>query len=304
MDFTVNYLKAVTVTGTPRIHLNILGVTKYATYQSGSGTKALVFRYTPAATDFDMNGTATQNSNDIDLNAGTMKDVLNNNAAMALGSIDLTKVYVSYPGLGAWFDVDDATKISTVFSMPNYQTSDFNDKSGNARNATQATAANRPYYLSSGFGSLNKPYLQNASTDFMSLASNVANVKHVIMIFKTPATISTAPIFATSTANIMGISTGTTGRLAFNTAAQWKINGNALTGPAATLSGTSDLVANTCYIASGVYTTAQTPGSQRLGSTTFLGRYAEVLIYTSAVTLTDADLTVIHSYLNTKYGCY
>lgn len=304
MNFTVNYNKAITVTGSPRIHLDIAGVTYYATYVAGSGTAALLFQYTPGTSHFDMDGVAVLNSNDIDLNAGTLKDALNNNATVALGTINLAKVYISYPGLGAWFDVDDATTVTTVFSSPNYQTSNFNDKSGNARHATQVTAANRPYYLASGLGSQNKPYLQNASTDFLGLASNVANVKHVIMVFKTPATMAAAAIFASSTANIMGITTGGTGRLAFNTAAQWKVNGGALTGPAATASTNSDLTTNTCYIASGVFNTAQTPGTQRLGASTFLGQYAEVLIYTSAVTLTNADLTVIHSYLNTKYGCY
>jgi hypothetical protein len=304
MNFTVNFSKAITVTGTPRIHIDVLGVTKYANYLSGTGTTALIFRYTPATSDFDINGTSILNSNDIDLNAGTLKDVLNNNASVALGTIDLSKVYVSYPGLGAWFDVDDATTITTVFSSPNYQASNFNDKSGNARHATQATAANRPYYLSSGLGSQNKPYLQNLSTDFMSLASNVTNVKHVIMVFKTPATMAAAAIFASTSTSIMGITTGTTGRLSFNAAAQWKINGGALTGPAATVSGNSDLVTNTCYVASGVFTAAQNPTVQRLGSTAYLGQFAEVLIYTSAVTLTDTELTVIHNALNAKYGCY
>jgi hypothetical protein len=304
MNFTVNFNKVITVTGSPRIHLNVLGVPKYATYLSGTGSTALIFRYTPATSDFDMNGVAIGNSNDIDLYGGTLKDALNNNAALSLGSIDLTKVYVSYPGLGAWFDVDDATKITTVFSSPNYQTSDLNDKSGNDRHATQTTAAYRPYYLSSGLGSQNKPYLQNGSTRFMSLASNVSNVKHVIMVFKTPGTIAAAAIFASSTTAIMGVTTGGTGRLSFNTAAQWKVNGGALTGPAATTSPNSTVTTNTCYIASGVYTTAQTPGTQRLGASAFLGQYAEVLIYTSAVTLSNANLTVIHSYLNTKYGCY
>ena len=305
MNFTVNYLKDVTVVGTPRIHLDILGVTKYATYVSGSGTTALLFRYTPATTDFNMNGTATLNSNNIDLYGGTMKDVLNNNAALALGSIDLSKVYISYPGLGAWFDVSDATTVSTVFSSPNYQTSDFNDKSGNARHATQnVLAADRPYYLSSGFGTNNKPYLQNNTSDFMNLASNVANVKNVIMIFKTPATIATGPIFATNAAMLMGTTLSGTGALSFNTAAKWKINGGTLSANAATSSTAGTLVANTCYIASGVYTTAQSPTVQSLGSTTFLGQYAEVMVYTSASTFTDRELTVIHNYLNTKYGCY
>lgn len=304
MNFTVNFSKPITVTGTPRIHLDVLGVTKYATYLSGTGTSALIFRYTPATSDFDMNGISILNSNDIDLNAGTLKDALNNNAAVALGTIDLSKVYVSYPGLGAWFDVDDASTVTTVFSSPNYQTSNLTDKSGNAKNAFQNTAANRPYYLSSGLGSQNKPYLQNASTDFLSLTSNVTNIKHVIMVFKTPGTIAAAPIFATSTAVIMGVTTGGTGRLSFNTAAKWKVNGAALSASAATASTNGDLTTNTCYVASGVYTTAQTPATQRIGATTYLGQIAEILIYTSAVTLTDTELTVIHNALNAKYGCY
>ena len=124
------------------------------------------------------------------------------------------------------------------------------------------------------------------------------------MIFKTPATIATGPIFATNAAMLMGTTLSGTGALSFNTAAKWKINGGTLSANAATSSTAGTLVANTCYIASGVYTTAQSPTVQSLGSTTFLGQYAEVMVYTSASTFTDRELTVIHNYLNTKYGCY
>jgi hypothetical protein len=126
----------------------------------------------------------------------------------------------------------------------------------------------------------------------------------VTIVFRTPATIAAAPIFASNTTAIMGVTTGGTGRLSFNANAQWKINGAALTGPAATASPTSSITVNTCYIASGVFTAAQSPLTQRIGSSAYLGRIAEVLIYTSATNLTNTELTVIHNALNAKYGCY
>src|ERR1035437_1141691 len=41
LSFTVNFSNAVTVSGTPRIALNIGGTTRYANYVSGSVTTAL-----------------------------------------------------------------------------------------------------------------------------------------------------------------------------------------------------------------------------------------------------------------------
>jgi hypothetical protein len=46
LDFTVVFSEAVAVTGTPQLQLTIGSTTQYATYQSGSGTSTLTFRYT------------------------------------------------------------------------------------------------------------------------------------------------------------------------------------------------------------------------------------------------------------------
>ena len=56
IEVTATFDQAVTVTGMPRIPLDIGGMTKYATYQSGSPGTALVFSYTPVAGDTDTDG--------------------------------------------------------------------------------------------------------------------------------------------------------------------------------------------------------------------------------------------------------
>jgi hypothetical protein len=313
LNFNVVFNKVMTVTGTPRIHLTLGAGTVHANYVSCSTTanpdpvpdnSTCIFRYTVTANDFDMNGLAVGNSNTIDLNSGNIADALSITPDLVLPAINLTSVHATYAGLGGWWDITDATTVTTVFNTPNYETSAWNDKSGNARHLSQATALNRLWYLSSGFGSQNRPYLLNQTSDFMSLASNITNIKYIIMIFRTPATIVAAPIFATNTTNVMGLTTGGTGRLQFNTNAKWKVNGAALSGTAATASTNGDVTTNTCYVASSEYTTAQTPATQRIGSTAFLGQIAEVLVFTSAVTLDNTKLTAVHNYLNAKYGCY
>lgn len=83
LDFTVSYNEAVTVNtggGTPRIALTLdTGGTVYASYDSGSGTNTLTFRYTVGAGTLDSNGITADNS--ITLNGGTIKDAAGNNAA-------------------------------------------------------------------------------------------------------------------------------------------------------------------------------------------------------------------------------
>lgn len=61
---------ALTVTGTPRIPLDIGGVTKYANYISGSGSRTLTFEYTISSGDEDNNGISY--ATNLDLNGGTI----------------------------------------------------------------------------------------------------------------------------------------------------------------------------------------------------------------------------------------
>src|SRR3990167_4811325 len=89
LNFTVNFSEAITVTGAPKLALTLdAGGTVDATYVSGSGTRALVFRYTVQAGNADTDGVTLGSS--IVLNGGTLKDASGNDAALT---------GVSVPGL-------------------------------------------------------------------------------------------------------------------------------------------------------------------------------------------------------------
>ena len=83
LPIQVNFDKAVTVTGTPRLTLETGAVNEVVNYTSGSGTTVLTFNYTVVAgdTSADLNYTGT---GALALNGGTIKDALNNNATLTL----------------------------------------------------------------------------------------------------------------------------------------------------------------------------------------------------------------------------
>ncbi|QJR16044.1 IPTL-CTERM sorting domain-containing protein [Usitatibacter palustris] len=87
LNFTVNWSEAVTVTGTPRITLLIGATPRQATYFSGSGSSALVFRYTVAAPDTDADGITV---GALSLNGGTIKDSFAFDATLTLNSVAST----------------------------------------------------------------------------------------------------------------------------------------------------------------------------------------------------------------------
>src|ERR1035437_2144253 len=81
LDFTATFTKAVTVVttgGTPYLTLTVGSNTVHASYFSGSGTSALVFRYPAASGDFDVDGVAL--GSNISLNGGAIKDAAGNDA--------------------------------------------------------------------------------------------------------------------------------------------------------------------------------------------------------------------------------
>jgi hypothetical protein len=85
LDFTATFTKAMTVVttgGVPYITLTIGGVTKHATYSSGSGSTALVFRYSLASGDAGALATGTG----ITLNGGTIKDAPGNSATLTFSA--------------------------------------------------------------------------------------------------------------------------------------------------------------------------------------------------------------------------
>ena len=78
MDLIFEYSEAVTNLGTPRFALTVNGATRFLNYHSGSGSSALVFRYTPQTGDFDTNGISI--SGTLDLNGGAIRDLSGNDA--------------------------------------------------------------------------------------------------------------------------------------------------------------------------------------------------------------------------------
>ena len=87
LDFTVNFSESVTVTGTPRITLTVGGNIRYASYVSGSGGGALVFRWTVPVGDSDTDGITIGS---LGLNGGTLKDAAGNDASLTLNSVGST----------------------------------------------------------------------------------------------------------------------------------------------------------------------------------------------------------------------
>ena len=88
IDITVTWDEAVTVTDTPTLTLSN---GKTATYQSGTGNAALVFRYTVA--DADTNTTDLQVSS----YGGTIKDAAGNTAGAVSGSLGAVIVDTDTP---------------------------------------------------------------------------------------------------------------------------------------------------------------------------------------------------------------
>jgi len=90
LDFTVNFSENVNVggAGTPRIPISLTTGTVHANYLSGSGTSALVFRYSVANGDMDLDGISLGGA--IDVNGGTMRDAALNNADATLNAVGPT----------------------------------------------------------------------------------------------------------------------------------------------------------------------------------------------------------------------
>lgn len=107
IPFTVNLSENVTVDttgGTPRIAVDVGGVTRYATYTSGSGTAALTFTYDAVLGDVDLDGVTL--SSPVQLNGGTMKDAVGNDATLTFTIPNTSGVKVNYPSLGMDFVYD------------------------------------------------------------------------------------------------------------------------------------------------------------------------------------------------------
>ncbi|MCF7965423.1 MAG: FG-GAP-like repeat-containing protein [Methylobacter tundripaludum] len=86
VNITVTMSEATTVTGSPRLALNIGGNLVQASYVSGSGGTELVFSYTVQAGQTDANGIAIV-ANSLSLNGGSLTDADGNNAVLLHAAI-------------------------------------------------------------------------------------------------------------------------------------------------------------------------------------------------------------------------
>ena len=114
MQFAVTFNENVYVTGSPQLPVNIGASTLNADYVSGSGSSTLLFRYTVAPTDMDLDG--IQITSPIGLNGGTIKDAAANNADLTFSNQNAPSVYA-----------DGDTPIVQTFIPPvdgTYQTGD------------------------------------------------------------------------------------------------------------------------------------------------------------------------------------
>ena len=90
LDFTVNTSENVTVVttgGTPQITITVGSTVRQAVYVSGSGSNALLFRYTVQAGDADTDGIAI---GALSANGGTLRDAAGNNMTLTLNSVGST----------------------------------------------------------------------------------------------------------------------------------------------------------------------------------------------------------------------
>ena len=94
LHFTLTFSDNVSVTGTPRLSLQVGSTTRYAEYVSTS-MRNVLFRYVPQNSDFDDNGIAFS-SPWIDLNGGTLNDAQGNPIGLDFSAVapDLTGVTV------------------------------------------------------------------------------------------------------------------------------------------------------------------------------------------------------------------
>ncbi len=124
LDFTANFNENIivnTTSGTPQIAVTIGSVERQAAYISGSGTSALLFRYTVATGDLDTDGIAVGT---LANNSGTLQDASGNDANLILNSIGSTSSVLVNSTLSI-----DAFKNEAQFSMyPNPGRNNINIK--------------------------------------------------------------------------------------------------------------------------------------------------------------------------------
>ena len=86
IQITATFSEKVTVTGTPQLTLTIGATDRYASWMRGSGTENLVFEYTVANGDVDIDGVSIA-ADQLFLNGGTITDATGNAAVLTYAEL-------------------------------------------------------------------------------------------------------------------------------------------------------------------------------------------------------------------------
>ena len=117
IEVTASFGFNVDVTGTPRIGLTIGSNTRYATYNRGSGTSQIVFRYTAAAGDNDASGVSIAANSLANHSGSTMQDASDTDAVLthsALAADSTRKVDTAAPTFSS--ATASGTTVTVTFS--------------------------------------------------------------------------------------------------------------------------------------------------------------------------------------------
>ncbi len=109
LSFDVTWDKDVTITGNPRIQINIGSGTVYANYAAGTGSTTLTFTYTVGADDLDLDGITLVSP--INISGSTIRDIARNNAVRTFTVPDTSAVFVTPNSLVLWLDGSDRTTL-------------------------------------------------------------------------------------------------------------------------------------------------------------------------------------------------
>jgi hypothetical protein len=225
-------------------------------------------------------------------------------------------------GLQLWLDAADASTLFDATSGGSLVAADggvarWEDKSGNARHATQGTSGNRP---------LRKTNQQNALGALLFDGSNDTLTLPSITI---PASHTVFSVFVRATASIHSIALGSEVEEGVTRYGAWWFNDNVVYiktnddfsthGSASTSTGAFLLVdtrtattsvvtrrngAQLASVTSGNAVTNAASGTWThvgsVGATVHSGNLCEIIVYNSA--LSDTDRATVESYLMTKWG--
>ncbi len=165
LDFIVIFDDSTLVSGSPRIQLDIGGVTRYATYSGGNATTTHIYKYHVQESDLDLDGISM--SSPLGLNNGSLKDSAGNNATLTFVPLPMITTYV-----------DGNSPYVTGFTLPTDKTYILGDIiSVDVKfNESVIVASGTPTLpLVIGSSTENATYLSGSGTDTLTFQYIVSN---------------------------------------------------------------------------------------------------------------------------------